>query len=169
VSSGGDQAKENTERSTLNAHHATARRLTRIEEDELLEMLRLGAAPGAACQRLGLSLDALAAHWAEDEAFRQRVGHTRESLSQNVAAALYRTAMEGSVSAQTFYLKHLPPPEWPQPNAGGEGDEFDRMSDEELLEFCRTHGIALPEPSLDPGGDDAFPPQTGTVPEVPPA
>lgn len=45
-------------------------------------------------------------------AFRKRMDRVPDLLSQNVAASLYQAAMKGSVTAQTFYLKNLPPPEW---------------------------------------------------------
>ena len=52
--------------------------------------------------------------WLADPDFQSRLTRSQQTLSQNVAAALYRSAMEGSVAAQTFYLRHLPPPEWPR-------------------------------------------------------
>ena len=48
----------------------------------------------------------------ESAAFRKRMDRVPDLLSQNVAASLYQAAMKGSVTAQTFYLKNLPPPEW---------------------------------------------------------
>src|SRR5690606_9307466 len=81
----------------------------------------------------------------QDEAFRERLDQVNVLLSQNVAAALYRSAMEGSVSAQTFFLKNQPPPNWQQSQSTEATDDpFNRMSDEELLDFCRASGIDWP-------------------------
>lgn len=57
----------------------------------------------------------------QSTAFRKRMDRVPDLLSQNVAASLYQAAMKGSVTAQTFYLKNLPPPEWET----GEGEPDD--------------------------------------------
>ena len=57
--------------------------------------------------------------------FRTRATVVSDVLSQNVAAQLYQTAMKGSVTAQTFYLRNQPPPEWP-------GDEAEAAAPPDL-------------------------------------
>ena len=58
-------------------------------------------------------------------AFRKRMDRVPDLLSQNVAASLYQAAMKGSVTAQTFYLKNLPPPEWVGEEEGDECEPKD--------------------------------------------
>ncbi|MFG0295991.1 MAG: hypothetical protein ACF8PG_08810 [Maioricimonas sp. JB045] len=105
-------------------------------------MLR-GASPAAACLQLGLPVGNVLRTMEQQPEFRERQRQVRELLSQNVAAALYRAAMEGSVSAQSFYLKNQPPPEWPQLDEA-DSDIDDRMSNDELLDRCRAAGLAVP-------------------------
>lgn len=76
----------------------------------------------------------------QSAAFRKRMDRVPDLLSQNVAASLYQAAMKGSVTAQTFYLKNLPPPEWDageesmQTAVPGNKDKKD-ISDKRLAEF----------------------------------
>ncbi|VAX41666.1 hypothetical protein MNBD_PLANCTO02-3034 [hydrothermal vent metagenome] len=69
-------------------------------------------------------------------------------LSQNVAAALYREAMEGNVSAQVFWLKTLPPPGWQRSTEDPIPRTFDetleQLTDEELFELARSMGVHQP-------------------------
>ncbi len=110
-----------------------------------LNALTRGASPAAACGQLGVSVLDVLATIEKAEPFRKRLDQVNVLLSQNVAAALYRSAMEGSVSAQTFFLKNQPPPNW-QPGDAGEStdDPFQKMTDDELLAFCRASGIDWP-------------------------
>ncbi|MFV0442375.1 MAG: hypothetical protein ACK5Q5_02255 [Planctomycetaceae bacterium] len=111
--------------------------------EALITLLLRGASPAAACLQLGLSIDQFQ-QWVCDAEFRERLLHSQGVLSQNVAAALYRSAMEGSVSAQTFYLRHLPPPEWPrlQEDEVSVSPDLAKLSDEELLERFRARIVA---------------------------
>ena len=86
--------------------------LTRSQQTEYLRLLTLGASPAAACQKVGVSITAVLVTMDQLPAFRKRMDRVPDLLSQNVAASLYQAAMKGSVTAQTFYLKNLPPPEW---------------------------------------------------------
>ncbi|MGE0378147.1 MAG: hypothetical protein AB7I48_22660 [Planctomycetaceae bacterium] len=110
-----------------------------------LHLLTRGASPAAACGQLGVSVLDVLATIEQDDAFHRRLEQVNVLLSQNVAAALYRSAMEGSVSAQTFFLKNQPPPNW-QPDESDESADcpLDRMSDDELVAFCRASGIDWP-------------------------
>ncbi len=87
--------------------------LTRQQQDEYLTLLTKGASAAAACQKLGISITALLVTMEQSPKFRTRATAVSDVLSQNVAAQLYQTAMKGSVTAQTFYLRNQPPPEWP--------------------------------------------------------
>ena len=87
--------------------------LTRQQQDEYLTLLTKGASAAAACQKLGISITALLVTMEQSPKFRTRAISVSDVLSQNVAAQLYQTAMKGSVTAQTFYLRNQPPPEWP--------------------------------------------------------
>src|SRR5690606_12250978 len=83
------------------------------EQQELfIQLLLRGASPYAACQQLNVPIRALFRSQTEDVEFQERIEQTRVLLSQNVAAALYRSALEGNVTAQTFWLKACPPPGW---------------------------------------------------------
>lgn len=91
--------------------------LTRRQQDEYLSLLTKGASPAAACQKLGVSVTAVLVTMEQAPKFQQRATAVSDLLSQNVAAQLYQTAMKGSVTAQTFFLKNQPPPEWPSEDA----------------------------------------------------
>lgn len=109
-------------------------------QDEYLHLLARGASPAAACLQLNLPVTLVLNHINTDAGFRDRLDQIHDVLSQNVAAALYRSAMEGSVSAQTFFLKNCPPPEWPVAGATGPTpqDGLDDMSDEELDQLLKN-------------------------------
>ena len=107
-----------------------------------LTLLSKGASPAAACYQLGLNLMMVAATIEADETFRNLLARVNQLLSQNVAAALYRSAMEGSVSAQTFFLKNKPPPEWPHTAPDDPASEH-HLSDDELIEQFRTGATLL--------------------------
>lgn len=97
--------------------------------------------------QLNLSVTVVLNRITTDETFRDRLDQIHNVLSQNVAAALYRSAMEGSVSAQTFFLKNCPPPEWPGEDAArlGVDDGLDELSDEELRRLMEHEQIPDPE------------------------
>ncbi|MFO1005118.1 MAG: hypothetical protein U0929_04095 [Planctomycetaceae bacterium] len=65
----------------------------------------------------------------QSAAFRKRMDRVPDLLSQNVAASLYQAAMKGSVTAQTFYLKNLPPPEWDAGTAEDDSPESKEFED----------------------------------------
>ncbi len=70
--------------------------------------------------------------------FRKRMDRVPDLLSQNVAASLYQAAMKGSVTAQTFYLKNLPPPEWDVEDdeaASPESGEFENLTVDQLRQL----------------------------------
>jgi len=121
--------------------------LTPELEQFFLELLSRGASPAAACRELGVSVSIMQQALVEDAEFRARWEEVNVTLSQNVQAALYRSAMEGNVSAQTYWLKSNPPPGWsPDSMEPLESiDEFfDELSDDELLDLARAMEINLP-------------------------
>jgi hypothetical protein len=116
--------------------------LTRKQQDEYLTLLTKGASAAAACQKLGISITALLVTMEQSPKFRTRATAVSDVLSQNVAAQLYQTAMKGSVTAQTFYLRNQPPPEWPEDGEAstapaGKADPGD-ISDERLASFVAS-------------------------------
>lgn len=106
-------------------------------------MLEQGGSPALACRQLGLPLSAFEEALQRDEKFRRRAGEIETALGQNVVAALYRSAMEGSVTAQTFWLKHRPPAGWKPEDRERPADQepLQRMTDHELIELARTLGV----------------------------
>lgn len=115
-----------------------------------------------------MSLSAVSETAGAEPAFRAMLDEVQEALSQNVAAALYRQAIEGKIPAQTAYLKFRPPAEWrDDPAAGGpvQDDIYDALDVPEVRQLCRALSVALApesERALDPAGGEALP---GGVPE----
>ncbi|MCH7688327.1 MAG: hypothetical protein IH899_16875 [Planctomycetes bacterium] len=134
--------------------------LTSELEQSFLELLSRGASPAAACRELGLSVSMIQQALVKDEEFRALWEEVNVTLSQNIQAALYRSAMEGNVSAQTYWLKSNPPPGWsPDSMEPLESiDEFfDELSDDELLDLARAMEINLPpeiEAKIAQAGDE---------------
>lgn len=114
--------------------------LTRKQQDEYLTLLTRGASPAAACQKLGVSITAVLVTMEQSPKFRGRATAVSDVLSQNVAAQLYQTAMKGSVTAQTFYLRNQPPPEWPDEEESETDSKLRpslKMTDEQLANFVQ--------------------------------
>lgn len=112
-----------------------------------MTLLSRGASPAAACSQLGILLAEVI--WTLEQApeFASMVDRVQELLSQNVAAALYRSAMEGSVSAQNNYLKAYPPPGTSPEEGATTGDsmtdpELD-LTEEELIEYLKAEATAF--------------------------
>lgn len=126
----------------------TSQLLSAEQRELFLNWLAKGASPTMVCQRLFLSMHDVAETLNHDEDFRQRWQEIDESLSQNVVSALYQSAMNGSVTAQTFWLKHHPPPGWcghpSEQESEKEQQSFEALSDEELLELAGTLGLDPP-------------------------
>lgn len=122
--------------------------LTADQQEMVLQLLVRGASPAVACQQLGVSTLGFNRSAANDDRFRARLDAVRVTLSQNVAAAVYREAMQGSVPAQTLWLKSCPPPEWRVDElAGGPmtfDEAFEALSDDDLIDLARALGVDLP-------------------------
>lgn len=65
----------------------------------------LGASPAAACQKLEITLDDVAMTFDVEPAFEARCRKIHEALDENVKAALYQSAMKGTVAAQTLWMR----------------------------------------------------------------
>ena len=116
--------------------------LNASQQDEFLEWFARGASPAMACQPLGISVTSFLKTLDEDETFNVRVQQTQSSLSQNVAARLYRTSMEGNVSAQRYYLELRPPPEWKQ--TASIALNHGELEPDELADEYRAAGLEVP-------------------------
>lgn len=125
-----------------------AQPLSALQQSAVLELLHRGASPAGACAQVGVSTEAFFHTAATDPAFRSKVRETTGVLSGNVQAVLYRTAMEGNVSAQQAFLKLFPPPTFEEPDTETEPMTFDELlgdlSDAELVELARAVGVDLP-------------------------
>lgn len=126
-------------------------------QDELCSMLQRGASPFGACQQLEISLESVKETYVSDRHFSKQIDQVPNVLSQNVAAALYRQAMEGNVSAQIYWLKTLPPPGWSQaatsPVPLTFDETLDQLSDEELIELARAMGVDLSPQNITNNGE----------------
>lgn len=88
---------------------ADAPPLTPARQAELLERLLTGCSAAVACRLMGLSISSFNRTLAEDAVFADRVRQARAALRENVLAILYRSAVEGSITAQRLYLQHQSP------------------------------------------------------------
>jgi len=139
------------------------------QQNEYLLLLSRGASPAAACGQMGLSLVTVAECIESNEEFRKLLARVKELLSQNVAAALYRSAMEGKVMAQTFYVKHWPPPRSPENANDPLSATLNELTDDELIAEFRQEAPALLArlAAEDPASEST--PASGDVPESAPA
>ena len=119
---------------------------TLLNEDfqySYITLLARGASPAVACSQLDILLEDVIWTMEHEPAFQSMVIRVQEMLSQNVAAALYRSAMEGSVSAQQNYLKAYPPsgclPTADDPDAFSEIE----LSHEEIITQLRSEAEAF--------------------------
>lgn len=138
--------------------HIELEPLTRAQQTAILDLLSRGASPAGACGQVGVPVETFLKTVESDGVFRAKVRDIAGVLSGNVMAVLYRTAMEGNVSAQQAWLKLFPPPSLAEPVAD-EPMTFDELlgdlSDEELVELAHAVGVELPlevEANLDAEG-----------------
>jgi hypothetical protein len=103
-------------------------------------MIAAGGSPAAACEKLGVALEAVSVTLDADERFRKRINRIEQSLSENVKSALYRTAMKGNPSAQSQWLKLQD--EGCSP-AGEMQDDLASLSLEELQKIARQEAALL--------------------------
>jgi len=130
------------------------------QQDLFLELLTHGLSPAMVCRNLDLAWRDANHTRRLDARFAQRWQEIEEVLSQNVAAALYKSAIKGTAAAQTFYLKQQPPPGWDRgPHRQPlHGDNFEECTDAELVELARAMGLEPPPEitggNVPPGDDD---------------
>ena len=135
--------------------------LTPEQKKSFLHLFSRGASPSAASRELGVPVSLFLQAVIEDDEFRAEWEKVNTTLSQNVVAALYRSAMEGKVSAQTYWLKNNPPPGWvpeTQEPLSSIDEFFDKLSEEELIDLARAMDINLPpeiEAKISPSGGES--------------
>lgn len=117
--------------------------LTPEQREQYLLLLVQGASLTFACRKLDVSLLAVMQAMEANEGFREEVERAGEALSSSVAAALYKSAVSGSVTAQMFYLRSRPPSAWLTPLGEG-SDDLDELTDAELFTKCLAEGVPVP-------------------------
>lgn len=108
-----------------------------------MSLLARGASPAVACAQLGIGLADVVLTLERLPEFATLIDRVQELLSQNVAAALYRSAMEGSVTAQQNYLKTYPPPGGKAVCEPSFNSTESGLTDEELIELLKTQATAF--------------------------
>jgi|GEM_PF-5841035 len=117
------------------------------EQSLFLDLFARGASPQATCQKLGIAVEALLRTFQRDPTFQARRDQIEQLLSQNVAAALYRAAMEGNVSAQTYWLKSNPPQHWREDRneLPEKFQDLEKLSDDDLKRISIFIGEQVPQ------------------------
>lgn len=126
-----------------------------------MHLLGRGAPPALIAQQLHLSVLQIADALRSNTDFAERWRATQDLLSQNVVSALYRAAMDGNVSAQTFYLKSRPPPDWQTAAHPLSQSPDEMMNDDFLAQFQREAPLLLAQlasQSLVVAGTEQSPP-----------
>jgi hypothetical protein len=128
------------------------------EKKIILETMYRGGSPVWVCKDLGVNFSRYLKSFNEDTNFRELVENAKAALSENIAFQLFKTAMEGNVTAQTNFLKLFPPLSWSSGNQTGGSipgsDEWiDKMSDKELFQLAKEMDIHVPEEFIDGSPD----------------
>lgn len=138
-------------RSAGSARHGAKRRgrlLNAAEQQAVLDLLAKGWGRVLACRKISVSHQTLLRTLDECDAFRRQVMTTEQGLDENVQMALYKSALEGSVTAQTLWLKNRRDGAADSPSAPSElapGDAtLENLTDEQLIERAQAVGIELP-------------------------
>ena len=138
-----------------------AQPLGKSEQTEYVRLITRGASPAAACRSLRISLTSVLLTREQDKSFRAQIELAESALRDNVLAAVYRSAMEGKVTAQTFYLRFLASSV--DAEAGGESipnPDYDDMTDEELWERIQALSSDLADELARLRADDADAPKS---------
>lgn len=114
------------------------------QQDAFLTWYLQGASPPVACRQLGVGITVFLRTAAEVPEFHERIRQAGCILRQNVAARLYRTAMEGDVSAQKSYLQLSPDAAWQDEGAAADDDPLEGLTPHELAEQYRAAGLDVP-------------------------
>ena len=121
-----------------------ARLLTVEEQQAYLELRLRGASPSGICRHLGLSYRAVLETLDASLEFQRAFDDVTSLLDQNVEMALYRAAMDGSIPAQSLWLKYRPPLHWAANAVNDALDELEQLPDDKLVEWAKAEGIAIP-------------------------
>ncbi len=124
--------------------HAVVRGFGPRPQQEFLKWLLQGASPQLACKKLKLPLSTFWRAVENDPEFAGKLQAVWDTLSFDVVAALYQSAIKGNAQAQQFWLKYRPAPRWA--NSNGESsftDDLESLSHDELLERIRTEAPDL--------------------------
>lgn len=113
--------------------------LTTEQQAAFLALLARGASPLVACREVSVSYQSYLLTLRSDEGFSAEVQDVHELLVRNVSAALYKAALEGKVSAQTFYLRHFD-----KPTLDDGDDDLDDMPIDDI-----THMLTVTLPKID--------------------
>lgn len=121
----------------------------------LIDLLRRGGSPQAACRKLGVDVAAFFRAAEEDDGFRRQLRHMREQLTENVASIVYQAAMKGTPAAQALWLRTFPPATYADPNTHTPSspeptDDFASLPAEALhlqLSAIRLAAADSPEPA----------------------
>ena len=110
-------------------------------QELFLSKLAGGLSPPIICRKFCIDPNDVTRTYHEDREFREKMNRVNDELGENVVAALYQSAMNGSVTAQTFWLKNHPPPGWVKDlakNPPPELMELMELGDEALIERSRA-------------------------------
>jgi len=87
-----------------------------IKKNLLKVLERNGARIGNASKAVGIHRSTFYDFMKRDKRFKQRARDIIEAAADTMESALYRTALDGNVTAQIFYLKNKRPSEWMEVN-----------------------------------------------------
>lgn len=118
--------------------------MTPEQQAAVIQWMQKGAAPGAACQQQGLTVEHFWFTLANDPAFNRALQQLFDTLSQNVLVALYQAAMKGQVTAQQFWLRHRPATLWTTQTETTSTDPLQQLNDDQLVDEFRAAGLDLP-------------------------
>lgn len=116
--------------------------LSADEQHTVVEYLMLGASAMAAVKRVGRDYEDFEHTRQHDPVFRRRCRLAKRALAGNVASALYKNAMEGSVSAQTSWLRQVR--DAAADDGSSNDDHDDDLNDEEIEKLMVEKRIPVP-------------------------
>ncbi len=142
----------------LKTQEVTLKPLNKDEQKIILETMYRGGSPAWVCKDLDLNYSRYLETLNSDEVFRQRISDAKTALSENIAFLLFRTAMEGNVTAQTNYLKLFPPAKWNSNSSVRESDPeseewIEKLTDKELFHLAKEMDIHVPEEFMEGSPD----------------
>lgn len=113
-------------------------------QQEFLRWMMQGASPQLACKQMKIPLSVFWKALEHDADFAAQLQSVWDSLSYDVVAALYHSAIKGNAQAQQFWLKHRPPPRWMIASPESFlADDLESLTHDELLERVRAEAPDL--------------------------